>query len=148
MTNLTLPVLVGGGAAAVLDGVAATIDFRFRGVSFVRLWQGVASGAIGTKSFQLGSRSVLLGLFFHILIATSAALVFNVAAAFVPFLIIHYVAVGALYGVVVFLVMNLVVIPLSAMPPRPFSLAITIRQIIVHIFCVGLPISVVAFSNK
>jgi hypothetical protein len=150
MTNIALSVLVGGAAVAILDGIVATIDFRLRGVSFTRLWQGVASGALGPKSFQLGPKSALLGLCFHILIATSAALVFNIAAKFAPALVVHYIASGAIYGVVVFLVMNLAVIPLSAMPPRPFSLALTIRQILVHIFFVGLPISVAAhwFSTK
>jgi hypothetical protein len=150
MTNTTLSFLIGGGAVALLDGIAATIDFQFRGVSFTRLWQGVASGALGPKSFQLGSTSALLGLFFHILIATTAALVFNIAANFAPALIAHYIASGVIYGVAVFLVMNLVVIPLLAMAPRPFSLAITVRQILVHIFCVGLPISIAAywFSSK
>lgn len=150
MTNIALPVLVGGAATAFLDGIAATIDFRSRGVSFTRLWQGVASGALGPKSFQLGSTSVLLGLFFHILIAATAALVFNVASRFAPGLIAHHIVSGVLYGIAVFLVMNLAVIPLSAMPPRPFSLAIAIRQIFVHIFFVGLPISIGAywFSGK
>jgi hypothetical protein len=145
MTNLTSPVLVGGVAVAILDGIAATIDFRMRGVSFTRLWQGVASGALGPKSFQLGPTSALLGLFFHTLIATTSALVFNIAARFAPLLVAHYIASGVTYGIIVFLVMNLAVIPLSAMPPRPFSLAITIRQILVHIFCVGLPISFASY---
>jgi hypothetical protein len=150
MTNTTLAILVGGGAVAILDGVAATVDFRLRGISFTRLWQGVASGALGPKSFQLGSISALLGLFFHVLIAASAAVVFNIAAGFAPALVVHYIASGAVYGVAVFLVMNLAVIPLSAMPPRPFSLPLAIRQILVHIFWVGLPISTAArwFSNN
>jgi hypothetical protein len=150
MTNMTLAVLVGGGAVAILDGIAATIDFRLRGISFTRLWQGVASGALGPRSFQLGRTTALLGMGFHVLIATTSALIFNIAVRFAPGLLVHYVASGMIYGVVVFLVMNLGVIPLSAMPPRPFSLALTIRQILVHISCVGLPISVAAhwFSNK
>jgi hypothetical protein len=145
MTNNTLAVLIGGGAAAILDGIAATIDFRMRGVSFMRLWQGVASGALGPSSFQRGAASASLGLFFHIVIATTAALVFNVGAKHAPALLVHYIASGTIYGIVVFIVMNLIVIPLSSMPPRPFSLAITIRQVLVHIFCVGLPISIAAY---
>jgi hypothetical protein len=150
MTNTALAVLIGGGAAAILDGIAATIDFRMRGVSFTRLWQGVASGALGPSSFQRGAASAALGLFFHILIATTAAIVFNISAKYAPALLVHYIASGMIYGVAVFLVMNLVVIPLSSMPPRPLSLPITFRQILVHIFCVGLPISIAAywFSNK
>ena len=145
MTNTTSAVLGGGGAVAILDGVAATIDFRLRGISFTRLWQGVASGALGPKSFELGSTSALLGLFFHVLIAMTSSFIFNMAARFTPALLAHYIASGVVYGVVVYLVMNLVVIPLSSMPPRPFRLAAAIRQFLIHIFCVGLPISIAAY---
>jgi hypothetical protein len=144
MRNIALAVFAGGGAAAFLDGLAATVDFRMRGISFARLWQGVASGALGPSSFQRGKASVFLGLAFHVLIAMTAALVFNVAANYAPVLLAHYVASGALFGIAVYIVMNLVVIPLSAMPPRPLVLAITIRQLLIHIFFVGLPISIAA----
>lgn len=144
MTNVLSAVLSGGGAAAILDGIAATIDFRARGISFERLWQGVASGALGTKSFQGGIASVLAGLFFHILIAMTAALAFNTAATYIPALFAHYLIAGVFYGIVVYIFMNFAVIPSSALPPRPFSMSITIRQVIIHIVCVGLPISTAA----
>ena len=144
MGNFVPAVMAGGAAAAFLDGLAATIDFRMRGISFARLWQGVASGALGPSSFQRGDATVFLRLAFHILIAMTSALVFNVAANYAPILLTHYIAAGAVFGIAVFIVMNLVVIPLSAMPPRPFVLALTIRQLLVHIVCVGLPISIAA----
>jgi hypothetical protein len=150
MSDTALAILAGAAGAAFLDGLAATIDFRMRGVSFARLWQGVASGALGPSSFQRGNTTVFLGLAFHILIATTASLVFNIAAGHAHTLLTHYIASGALYGIAVYFVMNFVVIPLSAMRPRPFALAITIRQLLIHIACVGLPISIAAqwFSPK
>jgi uncharacterized membrane protein YagU involved in acid resistance len=79
-----------------------------------------------------------------------AALVFNLAIRYLPSLLQHFLLSGALYGVLVFLFMNLVVLPLSAIPKRPFSLSASIVPIIVHIFCVGLPISIAAsrFPNR
>jgi uncharacterized membrane protein YagU involved in acid resistance len=62
-----------------------------------------------------------------------------------PALLTHYIVSGAIYGIVVYLVMNLVVIPMSNMPPRPTTLSGSIRQILIHMVCVGLPISVAAF---
>lgn len=144
MSDIALAVFAGGAAAALLDGLAATVDFRIRGISFTRLWQSVASGALGPSSFQRGSASVFLGLAFHVLIAMTAALFFSTAAMYAPILLVHYVLSGTLYGIAVFTFMNLVVIPLSAMPPRPFSLATTIRQLLIHILFVGLPISISA----
>jgi hypothetical protein len=150
MNRTTLSVLVGGGTAALLDGLTATIDFGMRGVSFTRLWQGVASGALGRASFQHGAATALLGLFFHVLIAMTAALVFNLAARYAPALVTHYIVSGALYGIVVYLFMNLVVIPLSALRHGPLTLAGSIKPIIVHMICVGLPISVATclYSKK
>jgi hypothetical protein len=144
MSNLLRAILLGGLACAVLDAVAATIDFGIRGVSFTRLWQGVASGLLGSASFQYGAASAALGLFCHVLIAMVAASVFNLAIRYLPSLIKYYLLSGALYGVTVYCFMNLAVIPLSALPKRPFSLSGAIKQIIIHIFCVGLPIALAA----
>jgi hypothetical protein len=138
MTNTMRAVLLGGGVAALLDGTSATVSFATRGVSFTRLWQGVASGLLGPASFRHGAASAALGLFF------------NLAIRYLPALVEHYLLSGAVYGVLVFFFMNLVVIPLSALPKRHFALSDALVPIVVHIFCVGLPISVAAriFSNK
>ena len=72
------------------------------------------------------------------------------AIRYLPSLLKHFLSSGALYGVLVFFFMNLVVIPLSAIPKRPFSLSDAMIPMIVHIFCVGLPISIAAsrFPNR
>ncbi|HUE42470.1 MAG TPA: hypothetical protein VMP12_02850 [Candidatus Sulfotelmatobacter sp.] len=145
MANPTVAVLVGGGTAAFLDGLTATVDFGMRGVSFTRLWQGVASGALGPSSFQHGAATAVLGLFFHTLIAMTAALVFNLAASYVPALFAHFIFAGVAYGIVVYLFMTFVVIPLSVLPHRPVTFAGSIKPIIVHMICVGLPISIAAW---
>jgi hypothetical protein len=58
---------------------------------------------------------------------------------------------GPVYGVAVFLVMNLIVVPFSARPKRPVSSSqAMIAQLIIHVFFVGLPIALatnkIAFS--
>jgi hypothetical protein len=137
-------ILLGGISCAILDGAASTIQFALRGVNPSRVWQGVASGLLGPHSFRHGTRSAVLGLLCHLLIAMVAAIVFSLAIRCLPSLVRHYLLSGALYGVIVFLFMNLVVIPLSAMPKRPFTLSGVMTQVLIHIFCVGLPISLAA----
>jgi len=44
----------------------------------------------------------------------------------------------------VWLVMNLVVLPLSATPPKAFPSPIWIPVLIAHLTCVGLPIALLA----
>jgi len=46
---------------------------------------------------------------------------------------------GMAYGATVYVIMNLVVVPLSAVPKRPFAFDVVI--LVVHMICVGLPIA-------
>jgi uncharacterized membrane protein YagU involved in acid resistance len=137
-------VLCGGILCGVLDGLAATVSFRMRGVPAQRVWQNVASGLLGASAFQKGRRSAALGLVLHFTIALGAACVFCLGAAFLPVLLRSPVIAGAVYGIVVFLAMNLVVLPLSAMPKRPFNAAVFVTQLFIHILFVGLPVSLSA----
>jgi hypothetical protein len=43
--------------------------------------------------------------------------------------------------VAVYFFMNRIVVPLSAAAKRPFSMTLMIVGVVIHIFCVGLPIS-------
>ncbi len=142
MTNTLVAILWGGASCAILDGAASTVAFGLKGVKPSQLWQGVASGLLGPESFGWGNASVALGLLFHCSIAFVAAAVFTEASHYFPFLAIHYLISGAWFGVMVFLVMNLIVIPLSAMAKRPVTPQGVITQVIIHIVCVGLPIAI------
>jgi len=107
-----------------------------------RILQSVASGALGPRSFQLGWKSAALGLFFHFVIAFGAATVYWMASRFVRFMVDHPLLAGIFYGECVYLFMNLVVLPLSAIGHRP---AITLPQILTgpigHAVLVGPPIA-------
>jgi uncharacterized membrane protein YagU involved in acid resistance len=137
-------VVCGGMLCGVLDALAATVSFRLRGVPPQRVWQNVASGLLGASAFQKGRKSAALGLVLHFTIALGAACVFCVGSTFLPVLLRSPVIAGGLYGIVVFLVMNLVVLPLSAMPKRPVAAAVVATQLLIHVLFVGLPISLAA----
>jgi hypothetical protein len=62
MSELPAAILWGGGLCGVLDGLAATISFAIMRVPVMRVWQNVASGALGPKSFEKGWKSGILGL--------------------------------------------------------------------------------------
>ncbi len=124
-----------------MDITAAFIVYGFFGAKPVPLLQGIASGLLGPRAFQGGLATALLGLLCHFVIAFGAATVYFVASRAIPFLIQNAVISGALYGVAVYFFMNRIVVPFSAAAKRPFSLKLMIVGVIVHIFCVGLPIS-------
>ena len=139
--NALRAVFWAGLACGVLDITAAFVVYGFFGAKPVPLLQGIASGLLGPKAFQGGLATALLGLLCHFVIAFGAAAVYFAASRTIPFLIQNAVVSGALYGVAVYFFMNRIVVPLSAVTKRPFSLKMMIVGIVIHIFCVGLPIS-------
>jgi hypothetical protein len=134
-------VLWAGFACGVLDITAALVVYGFFGAKPVPLLQGISSGLLGPKAFNGGLATALLGLLCHFVIAFGAATVYFGASQTIRFLIENAAVSGVLYGVAVYFFMNRIVVPLSAAAKRPFSLKLMIVGVIIHIFCVGLPIS-------
>ena len=139
--NFMLPVLWAGFACGVMDITAALIVYGYFGAKPLRLLQGIASGLLGPRAFDGGFATALLGLLCHFAIAFGAAAVYYLASRGLRLLIDHAVISGVLYGVAVYFFMQRIVLPLSAAAKRPFSLKMTIIGVVIHIFCVGLPIS-------
>lgn len=127
--------------AGTLD-ISATGALRAaQGVPIQRLLQFIASGALGPSAFHGGKRTAAIGLAFHFLIAAIAATLYFQISHLWPLILDRPLLFGALYGIAVHLVMSQVVIPLSRAPKRAFSMAAFLTQLGIHIFCVGLPIS-------
>ncbi|MGH9867038.1 MAG: hypothetical protein ACREAA_02590 [Candidatus Polarisedimenticolia bacterium] len=141
MTKPARAILIAGLTAGALDITAACGFYAIRGVSPVRILQSVASGLLGSAAFTGGAPTAVLGLALHFFIALTAAAVFFLASRRLPALVRRPVAWGAMYGVAVYLFMNHVVLPLSAVARRPFSLSTALVMVGIHIVCVGLPIA-------
>jgi hypothetical protein len=137
-----LPAIFWAGlACGVLDIAAAFLTWALRGVSPYRILQAIASGLLGPASFRGGWPTAALGAACHFFIAFSVATVFYFASRKLRFLAQHAILSGCAYGIAVYLVMYRVVLPLSRLQPAPFSLSRTAVAIVTHMFCVGLPIS-------
>jgi hypothetical protein len=143
-TNALLAVVWGGLACGVLDITAALLVYGYFGAKPLRLLQGIAGGVLGPRTYSGGVATALLGLACHFVIAFSAAAVYVAASRIMPFLVRHAVLSGALYGVAVYFFMNRIVVPLSAAAKFPFSLKMMLIGVVIHIFCVGLPIALAA----
>jgi uncharacterized membrane protein YagU involved in acid resistance len=138
-----LTIFSAGIAAGILDITAAFVTWAPRGIRPAQILRGIASGLLGPKSFYGGWQTAMLGAALHFLIAFSAASVFYGASRKLIFLTRRPVLSGVLYGIVVYLFMYWVVMPLSAYHKPPFSISATIIAVVTHIVCVGLPISLV-----
>jgi hypothetical protein len=134
-------ILAAGLICGVLDITAAFINSGLRGTGPVRVLQFVASGWLGTDSFNSGLASASLGLATHFLIATSASAVFYAVSRKLNFLTEHAVVSGIAYGVVVYLFMSRIVVPLSAAPKIRVSVVSVLTGVAIHMTCVGLAIS-------
>ena len=99
------------------------------------------AGLLGPRTYRGGIATSAFGLLCHFVIAYSAASVFYWASRYIPFLLQYALVSGALYGIAVYFFMNRIVVPLSAATKMPFSLKMMFIGIIIHIFCVGMPIS-------
>lgn len=136
-------ILWGGAIAGALDiTFACTYYGWMRGRNGVAVLHSVASGLLGAKASEGGAATAVLGLVLHFIIAFGAATVFYLASRKVPFLLRHAVVSGLIFGICVYFFMNLVVLPLSAYPRAiSFPLRGTIIGLLVHMFLIGLPIS-------
>jgi hypothetical protein len=151
--------------AGTLDASAAMINFKINApdVNSLRVWRFVAGGAFGEEA-RSGSLFpwALYGILFHFLIAFLFTLFFYLI--YPRFRVMHknLIVTGILYGAFVWIVMNLIVVPLSNVREQGklwtivktnggshpvFQPPTNIKQFIINIlfilFCVGLPIALI-----
>jgi hypothetical protein len=112
-------------------------------VTSTQILQGIASGLLGAQAFQGGNATAALGLALHYLIAFVWTIVFYVLARNVRVLTHRPLIVGPLYGTVVWLVMNLVVLPLSRVTHRPLRLQPSIVGAVILMICIGVPLATI-----
>jgi uncharacterized membrane protein YagU involved in acid resistance len=138
-------ILLGGVIAGTLDiSYACIFSYLMRRTSPVRILQSVASGALGASAFTGGNKTAALGLVFHFLIATTAAAVYYLASRQLRVLVNQAIICGLLHGVIVYLFMNFVVLPLSAIPFKmSYPWPALIGGLLIHMFGIGLPIALV-----
>ena len=148
------PILYAGALVGVLDITAACIDARVEyGVPPVHVLQSVAGGLLGRGSYNGGFATAALGLAMHFTMALTIATIFYVLSRWffsLPRKLSGVVAVGLLYGLAVFVVNNFgtalflswvrslyLHTPILFKPPMGWS------QLVIHLFCVGLPVALV-----
>jgi hypothetical protein len=136
--------LVAGLVAAAVELVPVLSIQGALGVNAMRVLQAIASGLTGAAAYSGGLPSAALGLVLHIVISLVAGLAFSAAAAVRPQLLRHPVLATIGYGVIVYVVMSYVVVPLSAAAfPPAANVALIAMSLSVHIVAFALPIVLV-----
>ena len=136
-------ILWGGLVAGLIDITYAVGFSATRGVPPMRILQSVASGLLGSPAYQGGATTATLGLVLHFILMMIIAAIYYFASTQLRFLVTRPIWWGALYGFLVYWVMNLVVLPLSAFPSQvKFVPIVVVTSLIVHAFGIGVPIAI------
>ncbi|SHM82260.1 hypothetical protein [Mucilaginibacter sp. OK098] len=137
-------ILWSGLVAGILDGIAAIIVLHtWYKLTPPQVMQWIASGAYGAAAFTGGTSTVIAGIFFHFVVAYVLAVIYFFAFPKIKFLSARPVLSGLLFGLGIFLVMNLLVIPASNIQKSSFDPGLAAVSIIWHMVLVGLPISLI-----
>jgi hypothetical protein len=137
--SLPAAILFGGLTVGALDGLAAVLLGAARDVPAVRVFQGIASGLLGRTAFEGGLATAALGLTIHFGIATTVVATYVAASRRLPALARQPWRYGPPYGIAVWAVMNLLVLPAAGMKRPAFELTRIGLGWLIHVFCVGVP---------
>jgi hypothetical protein len=140
--GLLITILLTGLLVGTLDAAAAVIQFiipTWRNP--VRIFEFIASGVFGTNAFSGGPVMAVIGLLFHYFIATAWTSLFFTVYPRIPWLAKNKVTGGLVYGVLIWLMMNLVILPLSNVPHFPVRMTNAGIGMLILMFAVGLPVS-------
>ena len=148
MNKWILPIVLGGLIVGALDiGYAIAHYYVVYQVPPVRILQSVAAGAIGKEAATAGGWATGgLGLALHFLLTTLMAAFFVAWTRMVPDLNKWPLLSGATFGLAIFAIMQVVVLPLSATggagggPEGQFL----VGGLLIHAFGVGVPIALIA----
>lgn len=136
-------IVIGGLLGGALDLLFAVSFAGYNGAPPQRVFQAIASGILGNAAFAGGAGISVLGIACHFGLSIIWATLFAAAAWQFPALSRQPVLSGIGFGLIVFLCMRLMVLPLSAYPrPVTFKPLATALDLLSHMFLFGTPIAV------
>ena len=127
-----------------LDIADAIVFYRFRaGVTAMRLLQNIASVLLGPRAFRGGWPMACAGLLIHYCIAAFWVCLFVLLAQRITWMFRHAVAAGILYGLIVYVCMNFIVLPrFRPSPPIHFD-AVFINAVLALVLFIGLSVALI-----
>lgn len=134
---MKLGVLVG-----TLDILAALVDYYVAThKNPIVIFKFIASGLLGQVAFAGGTGIILLGILLHYCIAIFFTGLFFILYSKLPIMAANRLVSGLLYGIIIGLVMNFIVVPLSFTPKMPYTVFKVLKAILILVGMIGLPLS-------
>ncbi|MFT3827120.1 MAG: hypothetical protein QM731_24555 [Chitinophagaceae bacterium] len=132
-------ILLAGIIAGTLDAIAATLSS-----GTMKVWYFVASGVFGkATAYSGGTPMIVYGILFHYFIAFTWTVIYFLLYPRIALLRTNVLVSAIVYGLFVWLIMNLLVMPLSNTPPITLKTANVLKGAGILIICIGLPLSLV-----
>ena len=141
--TIAKPIVVATLICGTLDILWAVILTVWRGREPAAMLRAVASGPF-PRATDWGVSGSILGLIVHFTLMAIMVAIFVVAARRIPALLDRPWLAGLIYGLVTYVVMNLIVVPLrfaAAWPPSALSIS---TQLFAHDVLVGWPTAFVS----
>lgn len=136
-------ILLTGLLAGTLDILSAMLHYYVKTEKDpVAVLNFIASGIFGKVAFNGSTNMVIWGLGLHFMIALIWTVIFFVLYPKIPLLSKGKILSGVLYGLLIWIIMTQLVVPLSNTPSIPFSIEQAIIGIGILILAVGLPVSI------
>ena len=143
MNSTLKPIVVATLVCGTLDILFASILTLLRGKAPAAMLRFVASGPFPSAT-QWGARGSLAGLMVHYGLMAIMVAIFVLAARKLPELSAQPLLWSMIYGLVTYVVMNLIVVPLrfpAAWPPKMLAIC---TQLFAHVVLVGIPTAFIA----
>lgn len=135
---------------AMATAISGTLDILFAMILTVLFGREIGSMLrfVGSGPFpsatDMGTGGAILGLLVHFALMAIMATALMMFVRYRPQLLDKPLVIGVLYGLITYVAMNLVVVPLrfdAPLPPKPISIA---TQLFAHICLVGIPMALIA----
>jgi hypothetical protein len=131
--------------AGTLDALGAILSYSLHGGKDPALiFRYIASAVFGRAAYADGTSMVIWGVVFHYAIALGFTVVFFMLYPRMAILSDNKWVAAVLYGVVVWLVMNLVVVPMTHARKLPFHISGALIGVGILILAIGIPVSLMA----
>ncbi|MDP9423428.1 MAG: DUF1440 domain-containing protein [Pseudomonadota bacterium] len=128
--------------AGTIDIIYAALLTAINGRDPAGMLRFVASGPYPPAT-EMGLAGSILGLIVHFTLMAIMAAAFIVAARNWPRLLTDPISAGIAYGLVTYVVMNWIVVPLRFDVPLPPKAISVVSQLFAHIVLVGIPIALI-----
>ncbi|HUR10327.1 MAG TPA: hypothetical protein VM012_03110 [Flavitalea sp.] len=145
MNRSTSSVFRAGLIVGTLDILSAFLYYFLKtGKNVLNVLKFVAGGIYGKQAAAGGTGIMVVGLVLHYLIAFAFTVFFFWVFPKTKVFASNKILTGLMYGIFIWMVMNLAVVPLSKIGNRPFDLKNALINLIILIVCLGIPLSFMA----